>query len=591
MDRRRIIALALSFLALDVIFLRWVILHFNNWGFWDWDYQQTLLEVSRLSIVDYGQLPLWNPYLGGGVSLAGNTLNHVFSPSFLPVLLLGTIVGAKVCIFIYLAIAQLGVFRLGRARGFGEIESALSAIVFSFGAVYAQKLTHGQFEWIAIAWVPYILLAVDRFTESPSARDACMGGVFFGLMFLDGGPYQFALFGVFLAIYTLSSAVQRRSAVPLMGLAAVFGVAVGIAAIKLMPVFELISRYPRETSEDPFYGAPFSPGAFELLNQMFLSRAQAHDPSLWMPYVLNVGSYVGLVPLLLAGLAIVLARQKHMAWIASGAIALWISLGPAAPIDLWHFLHQLPGFSMLRVPSRFNVYVLLAIAMLAGAGLGLLREKLGNPQRATAASLVIAAAIAANLIVVNGEIFKVAFSIPPFATEPPGEFRQHYAYSPFIARYQDAALYPVHPNWPSGSYPAVLENRGVRWAFKTIPFPSHTLAFEEVSYAGEARFESGDGRVAALTLTPNRIRVSTEGSGGVLRLNINHDPGWKVVSGDSSSLAELDGLIGVNVPSGSYTFELAYWPTSFTLGTGISVLTLLFVAGALRKGRAQETSP
>jgi len=589
--RRRNIALALTFLALDVIFLRWVIRHFNNWGFWDWDYQQTLLEVSRSSIVDYGQLPLWNPYLGGGVSLAGNTLNHVFSPSFLPVLFLGTIVGAKVCIFIYLAIAQLGVFRLGRARGFGDIESALSAIVFSFGAVYAQKLTHGQFEWIAIAWVPYVLLAVDRFTETPSARHACVGGVFFGLMVLDGGPYQFALFGVFLAIYTLSIAVQRRSAVPLIGFTAITGVAVGITAIKLLPVFELISRYPRETSEDPFYGAPFSPGAFELLHQMFLSRAQVHDPSLWMPYVLNVGSYVGLVPLLLAGLAIVLARQKHMAWIASGAIALWISLGPAAPIDLWHFLHQLPGFSMLRVPSRFNVYVLLAIAMLAGAGLGLLREKLGNPQRATAASLVVAAAIAANLIVVNGEIFKVAFSIPPFATEPPGEFRQHYAYSPFIARYQNTALYPVHPNWPSGSYPAVLENRGVRWAFKTIPFPSHALAFEEAGYAGEARFESGDGRVAALTLTPNRIRVSTEGAGGVLRLNVNHDPGWKIVSGDSSSLAELDGLIGVNVPPGPNTFELAYRPTSFALGTGISVLTLLFVAGALRKGRAQETSP
>ena len=240
--------------------------------------------------------------------------------------------------------------------------------MFSFGAVYAQRLTHGQFEWIAIAWVPFVLIAIDRMIERPTLRAACGGGVFYSLIVLDGGPYQFAFFGVFLAIYAGVRAIELRNLRPLVGLASLGGVAVGIAAIKLIPVFELVGRYPRATSEDPFYGAPFTPGTLDVLYQMFLSRAQAHDPELWMPYVLNVGSYVGVVPLLLAGFAVVALPRKHLSWILSGFIALWISLGPAAPIDLWHYLHQLPGLSMLRVPSRFNVYALLCIALLAGAG-------------------------------------------------------------------------------------------------------------------------------------------------------------------------------------------------------------------------------
>ena len=35
------------FLILDLVFLRWVWIHFFNWGFWDWDYQHTLLEAAR----------------------------------------------------------------------------------------------------------------------------------------------------------------------------------------------------------------------------------------------------------------------------------------------------------------------------------------------------------------------------------------------------------------------------------------------------------------------------------------------------------------------------------------------------------------
>ena len=119
-EEKPFISCAILFILLDLVFLRWVVIHFPNWGIWDWDYQLTLLEVSRKSILQYHQLPLWNPFIRGGVTLAGNTLNHVWGPSFIPILAFGPLTGAKVCIFLYLLIAQGGMFLLARKRGMAK---------------------------------------------------------------------------------------------------------------------------------------------------------------------------------------------------------------------------------------------------------------------------------------------------------------------------------------------------------------------------------------------------------------------------------------------------------------------------------------
>jgi len=582
-----------GFALVDLLFLRWVYLHFGHWGFWDWDYQLTLLEAARLAVVEHGELPLWNPYLGGGTTLAGHTLNHTWSPSFLVVLLFGTLGGTKLCIAIYLAIAQWGVFRLARGYGLAHQGAAFAALIFSLGGVYAQRLAHGQFEWIAIAWVPFVIHALDRARESAAGgesaeglRQMALAALFFALVILDGGPYQFAFFGVFLAFYALAHATLARSTRPILQLGGSVAWASGIAAIKLWPVFEWIARFPRETTEDAFYGAPFEPEFFGVLYQMFLSRAQAHDPALWMPYVLNVGSYVGLLPLVLAGLGVAWAGRRHAAWIASGAFALWLSLGAAAPVDLWHLLHRLPGFDMLRVPSRFNVYALLAIALLAGAGLDALRSRLTNPRYVGPAGFAILLATVANLVVVNGEVFKPAFSIPPLAIEARSEaFRTHYAHSPFIERYRAAALYPTHPNWPSGSFPAVLENRGVRWPFKTVPFPSYALASEDPGYRGEVFVASGPGRIEAVEQTPNRIAVTLDGRAALVRINTNADPGWRARGASGLTPAELDGTLAVNVPEGVRSFELVYRPGSFVAGAAVSLLCTIAAASSIARAR------
>jgi len=193
-------------------------------------------------------------------------------------------------------------FLLSRYRGLSRGSAFLSSLLYTLGGVYAQRLTHGHFEWIAIAWIPFIVLAIHRSAGRLSRKPLCLGGIFLAFLMLDGGPYQFAFLGVFLALYVLPLAIQGKSPRPLAAAAIILILGISLASVKLIPMYDTITKYPRVGGEFGFYGLSEPPRASSMLYQMFLSRNQQHDPGSWMPYKLNVGCYVGWIPLLLAGI-------------------------------------------------------------------------------------------------------------------------------------------------------------------------------------------------------------------------------------------------------------------------------------------------
>lgn len=583
----------LLFLALDLVFLRWVWIHFSNWGFWDWDYQQGLLEVTRVSWLEYGEIPRWNPFLGGGTSLAGESLNHAWGPCFLPVLALGTLAGTKTCLLLYALLGQIGMFLFARNQGLGRGAAILAAMLFTLGGPYAQRLTHGHFEWIAIAWIPFVLLALHRSAGALDPRFVALGALCLAFVVLDGGPYQFVFFGVFLGAYVLLQSVAARSFRPVAALALIGLLGAGLAAIKLVPVYEIASRYPRELSEGNFYGAPFRPGPIELLQQAFVSRQQEHRPDAWMPYFLNVGAYVGWAPIALAAYAMLSSVRERWFQIVTALLFLWIMLGSTLPWTPWSWLSQLPGLSMLRVPSRFNVYVVLLLALFGGLGLQLLLTRLRTQPRQRCFQALVVAAIAIDLLYVNGRVFEVAFSIPPIAVQRKEGFQSHLR-SPFLDLYRRRALYPTFGNWPSALFPAVLENRGVIANYRTTPFPSYAIPFEHPSYRGEAWFREEGGRVESLGLTPNRITVVTNGVAGTLLVNRNYDDGWRGVGPSPVSVVNDGGLIAVRLAYGERQIELTYRPHSFVIGAWVSLASLAVWLGLLflrRPIRFAEADP
>ena len=592
------------FVALDLVYLYWLWAHFPRWGIWDWDLQESLLEAARVSIVEYGQLPLWNPFLGGGSTLVGHPLGRTFNPSFLPVLLLGTIPGIKVAILLYLGVAQWGMLRLCRAQGLGWSAAVLGAALFSFGGCFAQHLTHGHFEWLAYAWLPWIVCSLERVaaprprgadpsrasTAGATAVSTLSGGLFLALCFLDGGPYHYCFVPLFLVLYAVILSAQHRSPRPLFVCAAIGGVGAGLAAIQIVPVVETVLVYPRPTPQVVNYARmPSEPSLGQMLVQGYLSRAQAHDPAKWMPFVLNVGSYVGPLPLLLAVLALVGDRARAWPIAAVGLLSACIAFSAPLPVDVWSFLHRLPGFSSLKVPVRFNLFVLMALSVLAARGLdvfaGAVHTKFVHGQRARRAIRlvfrVLVALVVADLFVVHVPVFKVAFSVDPIRIREPGVFSQ-YGESPYRSAYVGSALYDIWPNWPSATFPTILENRGVIDSYLDMSYPRQAIAADAIDYPGREAWAADQGvEVASVKMTPNAIAVRCEGSGGRVVVNQNHHWGWNVAGEGVGPVENSDGRLSVRVPPGPSRFVLEFRPASFRVGVQLTLLSAVAALAVL----------
>ena len=89
--------------------------------------------------------------------------------------------------------------------------------------------------------------------------------------------------------------------------------------------------------------------------------------------------------------------------------SLWIFLRP--PFGLWPHLYWLPGFNLLRMPSRFMILTLLPLSVLAGAGFERAFARLRSTQW-------LAAAIIAGVLLL-AEFSAHPFSGVPYAVEIP----------------------------------------------------------------------------------------------------------------------------------------------------------------------------
>src|SRR5206468_6197700 len=90
-------------------------------------------------------------------------------------------------------------------------------------------------------------------------------------------------------------------------------------------------------------------------------------------------------------------------------IGVWLSVGP--PVGLWPFVYWLPGFNLIRVPSRFMLLAVLGLAVLAGLGFDRLTQRL---------SLVRASAVAAIVVLLLvGEFAAIPFEAESYRIEIP----------------------------------------------------------------------------------------------------------------------------------------------------------------------------
>ena len=341
----------------------------NLWNFWWWN---RALGAS--------QSPWWTPYQfhPTGASLALHTHSPLNMLLFARLAEPWTAYGLAVLFSTWLS--AFGAYLLGRELGGSARAGLIAGLVFAF---FPQRLeqTLEHLNLFSTQFLPFALWAFVRLLRSGGLRWALALGFFFAANALC--DWQLAVFLVFL-LGVLGLAAWWRPPRPRLALLRDLSLAGAVALVLCLPAaWPMLERIAA--------GAPFQKRVVEKgVDLAFLLRPHLHHP-LWGGLTREAYlerranpsagfvAYLGLVPLLLSGIALARRRQGSALWagiflasllLALGAHPRWEGrlLGQVTLPFAW--LDDLPLLSVLRVANRFLVPASLALAVLAALGLG-----------------------------------------------------------------------------------------------------------------------------------------------------------------------------------------------------------------------------
>ncbi len=325
-----------------------------------------LSQIAHDLLFNWHQTPLWNPYLLSGMPLAADPLAGLtYPPNWMAILWPGAQV-VNLLLIGHLVWAGIGAWLLAGSEGAGRAGAIASGLIFGGAAKLVTHLSLGHLGLVSAAsWTPWVLLGIRKALQAPteqSARSAGLAGLSIGLIFL-ADPRWLIPAGLLAVAYFISArnwADTRLTLRQLLKRGLLLSVfALGMSACLSLPLWELVKLSTRSglsLGEQTVY----SLNALDLLGMfVFLPR----EPEQFI--------YIGSAVVFLSLLAFLRPSRTTWFWGGIAVGATLLAMGPATPLYAI-FSRVIPGAGFLRVPGRFFILSILAVALLAGKGMQLL---------------------------------------------------------------------------------------------------------------------------------------------------------------------------------------------------------------------------
>ncbi len=372
-----------------------------------------------------GAWPLWNPHLYSGAPHVGDIQAGFLYPPNLALFLLKpdfpyTALQWLSMAHIWFAGAGMFLF-LTRRVGVRRLAGLAGALAFMFSDSFFVHFGNLNYNAV-LSWLPWVFWAYVGNGQIGKSTNRQIGDSANGQMAFDGSRLTVfgsrltshasllsaAGAGVLLAVGTLAGHIQATLFIGLaltiysalwlwlhreepdrlrlvlstgISLAVCALIALLLAAPVLLPAFEL-AGYTARAHWDYQQAAGYSLAPVQVIGWLipgFFGRSPQFHWGLW-PRVES--GYLGILPLILAGLAIVLHPGRRVwPWAGLALISFVLALGIYAIPHGW--LTLLPGFGQLRAPGRLVVITGFALAVLAAQGL----DSLLRPFEAQAAAI------------------------------------------------------------------------------------------------------------------------------------------------------------------------------------------------------------
>jgi len=551
----------------------------NNLGIQDWDQNFAWTEASRVSLLDFHQFPLWNPFKCGGSVQFANPQIAVISLQTIFALLFGTLSGIKFSIFFHGVIGFIGFYFLAKQTRLSTLGSLLAAILFSFSGITGSFLSTGMVVFTSFAYTPYILICLNKSFDNKKWGVIC--GLLFALSFYAGFHIALLL-GVYILVFVCITSLVKRTFAPLKALLVTGGTAAFFILPKLALSFQLLGIFPRLVNDVSGYS---------LHNFLYFLLSQKQNLFNEMntqgySYAIDENSlYVGILSMAFFLLFFILnikGVKENIILLLTMLFIFWLMLGNIIQPSLYALLKHLPVFSSFRVAQRFRFDFIIPFSLLAGLGLDNAVKLLGQNKLARLLPLGCVLVIYIDLTIFSSTNFlsKTLIIKDPEARLSRGTaFIQTANNAPDFAIQRTIALpqeflTPVAPGvkgifdpW-SYEYLKIKQDQGVLGCYDSITASVAAVGSEDAKYQGEfylLNLVQGV-KVENTFWSPNKlvyiISNPAKASNDTLVINQNYYPGWIVRTGPITCTRAIKhkGLLAVKLDSSAESITLEFNP-------------------------------
>jgi hypothetical protein len=171
----------------------------------DWIVAKTLLE--------HGQLPLWNAYVYSGLPFIGDAYISFFNPAIVgPLLLFGPVNGGKVAVVVAVALSGLGQYWLSRVVGQGRVVAFVAGVLGLTAGTLVARVASGfnfgqsmQHAWMALTLASFVVALRTRRPGPIALASLC-----YALLFHAGNLYLWLVLSAIMLVFSAGYAITWK---------------------------------------------------------------------------------------------------------------------------------------------------------------------------------------------------------------------------------------------------------------------------------------------------------------------------------------------------------------------------------------------
>lgn len=334
-----------------------------------------------------GKIPLWNPYTFAGSPFLAYSESSIFYPLNLLFFVFPINQVFGYIFIISTMLAGLFTYLYATVIKIDKKSALLASVIFMFSGSLTSIIFPGHtFVHSAIVWLPLLLLIYEKAIQKEKLLYASLASLPIALMVLTGFMqmviYTIAISTLYFYFRYSNEAVIKKSFFyspkllffPLISVTLAFC----LSSVQFIPSLELSNLSSRTSGVSYDFASDFSFPPKQIIS-LVLPHFFGSPWTYWgKGNFWSECAYLGIIPLMLAGLGFFLKKNKYSLFFFILLIfSLLFSFGKYGAIFPFFYEH-IPSFNLFRVPARFLYFYSFSIAILAAFGMSYLLESKGR---------------------------------------------------------------------------------------------------------------------------------------------------------------------------------------------------------------------